>query len=69
MKKNLTQNLSNFQELDSLKPIVRIKGFKQEGGGVNCLMKDFRKFWTRMKINAKSQKKQSDHPKYKTILT
>ena len=30
--------------------------------GVNCLMKDFQKFWTRMTINAESQKNQSDQP-------
>jgi len=47
---------------------ARIKGFKQEGGGVNCLMKDFQKYWTRMEINAKSQKKQSDQPRNKTVL-
>jgi len=36
--------------------------------GMDCLMKDFEKFWTRMKINAKSQKKQSDQPRNKTVL-
>jgi len=41
-------------------------GLKQEG--VNCLIKDFRKLWTRMNINAESQKKQSDQPNNKTVL-
>ena len=37
---------------------VRMKGFKQKE--VNCLMNDFRKYWTRMKIYEESQKKQID---------
>ena len=36
--------------------------------GVNCLMTDFHKFWTRMNINAESQKKQSDKSINKTVL-
>ena len=35
---------------------------------MNCIMKDFRKYWTRMKINAESQKKQSDQPRNKIVL-
>jgi len=31
-------------------------------------MKDFRKYWTRMKINEKSLKKQSDQPKNKNCF-
>ena len=38
------------------------------GGGVNCLMKDFQKYWTRMKINEEAQKKQSDQPRNKTVF-
>jgi len=35
---------------------------------VNCLMKDFRKFWTRMNINVESQEKQLDQPRNKIVL-
>jgi len=45
---------------------IRIKGFKQEG--VNCLMKDFLKYLTRMKINEEAQKKQSNQPRNKTVF-
>ena len=31
-------------------------------------MKYFRKYYTRMKINGESQKKQSDQPRHKTVL-
>jgi len=36
--------------------------------GVNCLMKDFWKYWTRMKINEEEQKKQSYKPRNKIVF-
>jgi len=46
--------------------VLELKALNKRG--VNCLMKDFQKYWTRMKINEEAQKKQSDQSRNKIVL-
>jgi len=47
-------------------PVINVSLNKR---GVNCLLKDFRKCWKRMKINEVPQKKQTKNSINKTVFT